>query len=512
MADVALDDLPAPPKTSVDELPAPPQSGGQRALNVAEDVAKEGAKGLVERAVAIPGLAADALTAAGNLANRGVNKVFGTKLPDEPMPTDALSAGIDKIIGKPKTAAGRAAELVTQMGPTARGIEAGERALFKMTPSQIANATITGQPLPEAERIARQAVDSGFRIPPSELPNAPVGRAVQSVTGKARAEEEMSAFNWKRTQDLARAEFHLPDGTEFTESTFDKLAQPGYDAYERLKGLNGGKPFNVTLDFLQDVGKAGETGGQAAVDFPGAPDERVLNLRGQYSQGQFTAPGAVQKIKELRNTWRDLVKGRNPADKAYAQANKDIADALEDELGRTAKRSGNGQLMSEYTNARQYLAKVFALRDSATLDGSIDPRALADQLNKGSKLTGNLKVIAESALQHPKAFQNVQNKGRMGPYTVHDLWTMMMGAGSAAGIGMEHHASPTGLAIMGAAAGSAARPLVRSTLGTKAAQKFMTRPSSQKVVNRAVREHGTPGNIAAAIEAATSTDIGEGGP
>jgi hypothetical protein len=477
------------------------------------DIAKGLGKGAVQRVMGVPGMAADALYAASNLGGKGVNKLVGKKIFDEnlEMPTAALDREMSALVGPTKTKTGKVAEFLAGIGPTAKGVESAERALFSMTSAQAAQRAISGLPMPEAERLARQAVDSGYKIPPSELPNAPVGRAVQSAAGKARAEEEMSAHNWKRTQELARNEFHLPEGTEFTDATFDKLEQPGYDTYEELRAINKGQPFNVTLTYLKAVGRAGEEGGAAAHDFPGAPDSRVLALRGQYGQGQFTAPGAVAKIKELRNTWRQLSRSLKPEDKSFAQANKDIADALENELGEAAQRGGNPGLLSEFQNARQYLARVFAVRDATGIDGQVSARALAGMLPK-TKLTGNLKIIAESAAQHPKAFQDVQKKGRMGPYTVHDAWALMAGAGSAVFGAHAHAMSPTGAAVVGAAAGSAARPIARAALGTQAAQKFMTRPSSKKIVNKFVREHGTVGNIAGAVNASSSDDLGDNGP
>ncbi len=506
MADVSLDDLPAPPTVSLDDLPSPPETP-PTTLDRVEDVARGAGKGIVERAVAIPGMAADALYAAGNLVNAGVDKVAGRSVPgfeQQELPTQTLDRLMSKAVGPTKTGLGKTAQFLAGVGPTAQGIETGERALFGMTPTQIAKLQIAGQPIPAAEKIARASVDAGFKIPPSELPRAPIGRGVQSVAGKARAEEEFSAKNWPRAQDLARAEFHLPEGTEFDEKTLGDLKQPGYDAYEDLKALNGGKPFNVTLDYLSDVSKAGEEGGQAAVDFPGKPDSRILELRGQMSQFQFTAPGAVQKIKELRNVARAIVHSGgpgvpiNPADAAYAKANQDIAEALEVELGRVAKRGGKPGLVQEYRNARQYLARVYAVEDATNLAGQVAPRALAGLQAKGVKLTGNLKTIADAATQFPKAFQDVGKKGRMGPWTVFDLWALAAGAGST--LGAHVHGLPLGEAsgagVLGVAGASIARPVARAALATKPLQKMMTRPASQRLIESALRKHGTVGNIA----------------
>lgn len=470
-------------------MPAPAPSGTETAADVAKGVGK----GLLNRAIAVPEAAADAFTSGTNLLARGVNKVTGSHFATEnPLPSEAL----DEVLGKSKTKAGKAAEIVSSLGPTTKTITEAERALFGA--EEYARMKISGGKVPESERIRQEGNSVGFKYSPSEVPDAKVSRQLTSVTGKARQEEEVSAHNLDKTQDLVAAEFHLPQGTEFTDQTFDRLEKPAFDAYERVANLG---EVNTSPAYRAAVEKAGTWGGQAETDFPKDTPTTVLQLRGAYNVAKFTGRGALEKIKQLRVESRLDVQSRDPERMAVGKAKKDIAAALEAELDLKAQSVGQAQLLTQFRNARRYLAKINAVRD-AMLGGKVSARALANQLSEGSPLDGNLKIIAESALQNPKSFQDVQRKGLMGAYTVHDLWAMAAGTmGWLTGSG-------EGKAVAGLAAASVARPAVRAAIRSPIVQRSITRPSGTSKATKFLATH--PGVGASA--AVQSEDLGDSGP
>ena len=502
MPEASLADLPAPPEATVDSLPAPPApsaSGKDTAIDVARGVGR----GLAERALAVPVFVGDAAVSALNLGAAGINKLTGRPGKDIPLPSKALESTLDKTLGAPTTKAGKAIETASAiLSPTARGIEAGEQALFRA--GKLAELEIAGGKLPASERIRKALNSAGFKVSPSEVPNAAVSRQVTSLTGKARQEEEVSAYNLEKVQDLVAAEFHLPKGTEITDEVLDRLEKPAFDSYEKVAQLG---QIKTSPEYQADIQKAGSWGAQAETDFPDLP-QKVLALRGAMARPEFTGRGALEKIKQLRTDARTNIKSMNAEDKALAKAQKDVADALEKELGRKAEASGQPQLMNEFRNARKFLAKINTVRD-ATVNGKVSARSLADQFAKDAPLDGNLRIIAESALQNPKSFQDVQKKGRMAAYTVHDLWAIAAGSfGLMKG-------SKEGAAVAGLAAASLARPVVRAGMRSRLVQKAITTPASQTLKAKAARYAAShPGmTIEAAVQAVSGTpDLGDASP
>ena len=499
MPEASLADLPAPPEADADSLPAPP-APDTSVKDTAIDVARGVGRGVVERALTVPVFIGDAAVSALNLGAAGLNKLTGQKGKDIPRFSDALEQGLDATLGAPKTKVGKAIEVGSAiLSPTTRGVEGIEQALFRS--EKLAQLDIAGGKIPESERIRKAGNVAGFKYSPSEVPGAKVSRQVTSLTGKARQEEEISAHNLDKTQELAAGEFNLPPGTELTDEVLDRLEKPAFDTYEKVAQLG---QIKTSPEYLADVQKAGSWGVQAETDFPDLP-QKVLALRGAMARSEFTGRGALEKLKQLRSDARSNIRSPDPETKSLAKAQKDVADALEKELGRKAQSVGQPQLLEQFKNARKYLAKVNAVRD-AIVNGRVSARSLADQLAKGAKLDGNLKIIAESALQNPKSFQDVQKKGRMAAYTVHDLWAMAAGAmGLVTG-------SKEGMAVAGLAGASLARPIARAAIRSRPVQRAITRPSSQRIgarVSGALAKHPGVG-VSAAVQAGMGAeDLGQ---
>lgn len=77
-------------------------------------------------------------------------------------------------------------------------------------------------------------------------------------------------------------------------------------------------------------------------------------------------------------------------------ADRDLADALEEQLGRELEAAGEPQLFKQYQDARQTFAKVNDAR-TATRANQIDGNTLFKIQKKTGRLTGGLKLVADSA-------------------------------------------------------------------------------------------------------------------
>lgn len=508
MADVALADLPAPPPpVSADQLPAPPDAP-ESGL---ETTGRAVARGAIEGAMALPELAMDAPVAAANLASRGLEKISGRKPdPDMELPSTAINRTLDRAIAPPKSKAGKIGETAVSLltpgpGDLAAGLQALPR-LAELSPTDLLKLHIDGTPAPESQRVIQDAVNAGFKFPPSELPHAPIGKTIEGLAGKARTDEEASIANNKRTQQLVATEFGLAPETEITDDVIDRLKQPAYGVYQEVADLG---PIHPSPGYVADVSKAGERGAQAETDFPDAVSPSILAERAKYIRPQFTGRGALERIKSLRADSKGNISSRDPEKMSLGVTQRDIANALEKELGVAASNSGKQDLMQRFTRARAQLAKINAV-DDARVGGQVSARSLAKQYDRGSPLTGNLKTIAQAASRHKQVFKDMQTKGEQGPYTVHDLWIMALGMGLGGEGAVSHmpHGAAPGFAV---AAATAARPVARKALLSAPVQRLMTRPKGSRPIERYVKSKGSQAAALGAVNAAAgSPDIGEG--
>ena len=549
---MADDSIPPPPEGSTpivpDGMPPPPEGSTPISDDPESFLSAAGrtvARGAIEGAVALPELALDVVPAAANLVNAGIDKVTGKPVQMAPLPSEQLQRDIDKLIPpSKKSGAGIAETAISLLTPggdisgLARGAEELPR-LFSIGPREALQMRIAGNAIPESERIVQEGVSAGFQYPPSELPHAPVGKLVEGAFGKARSDEEASIHNLDRVQQLVNVQLHLPPEVE-TAAHLDKLEDAALDTYRQVERI---PKFTPTPGYYADLSTAGQRGAQAEIEFPadippsvfrqrmkmagvdlkGMNNKQLTALMDDLKTGnadslaerakalnaQFSGKGALQKIIELRRDARGLFKSGNPRDALVAQTKTDISKALEKELGVQAEKSKNPQLMTEFQNARTELARINAVRD-AIVGGKVSARKLAQQWKNGTgtQFDGNLKMIAENADRHPRVFQDIQSKGEQGPYTVHDLWLMMLGMGAG---GVEeglHH----GVYGYGITAYSAVRPLVRKALTSKPLQKLMTRPASKRPVEKFVKRQIPQAAAVTAESLGTQPDLGDNTP
>jgi hypothetical protein len=163
-------------------------------------------------------------------------------------------------------------------------------------------------------------------------------------------------------------------------------------------------------------------------------------------------------MRMLRNLSRQNLKQYNPAANALGYTQREIANALENQIMRAAQRTGNPALIDELRAARVQLSKIAAVEDSVGAGGHVRADDLRRMLDANVPLTGNLKTIAETAKNFPKAVQQTTKQGESGVFSAVDY--LLGGTGL-----LEGHP--------GIAALSVARPLRRWALGTGPVQRSM---------------------------------------
>lgn len=251
-----------------------------------------------------------------------------------------------------------------------------------------------------------EARRAGFVVPPSTT-NPTVGnRIAESVSGKAATQQAASVKNQRITDALVRRELKLPEGTPLTADTLQAVRSEAGRVYEAVASSGIVKTDGKFVSQIAGLSKEADT---IRKSFPGAKAggaDEIAALQEVVLRDSFDARAAVEIVKQLRNeasgnmAWNVT----EPARKALGKAQRRAADAIEDQLDRHLRATGNGDLLKSYRDARVQIAKSYTVENALSEGtGNVNAARLASELKKHRPLTGDLKTIAKFAQVAPKA-------------------------------------------------------------------------------------------------------------
>lgn len=301
----------------------------------------------------------------------------------------------------------------------------------------------------------KKAIDAGYKLNPVQAGDAPVGRTVAGMSGRATLDRELATSNATITDRLAKRYIGLDENQALTPATLNQVRAKANKAYEDVSKTGVRKTSD---DYRSDISKVDDRSG--ADSFPDSTPEAVTKLKEAYgSVAQFNAKDAVSRIKQLRSEARDnMRRDRTPDQKALGHAQRKIADALDSELSRHVSEKGTPELAKKYTDARVQLAKLNTVEDA--LQGTnVSARRLSQLQKRGTKLEGELKLIADSYDAFDTVLQDLNKIRDNGPLSAVDY---LFGVGGAV-------ADPT------LAAAVLARPAARAVLKSKTYQRSLAR-------------------------------------
>lgn len=262
---------------------------------------------------------------------------------------------------------------------------------------------------PQVQQGAQAARQAGYVIPPSQVKPTLLNRLLEGFSGKITTAQNASAKNQAITNELAKKAI---GASELSESGIDqvrKAANKAYDALGATGAFQADDVFNAALD------KAGASTAELRKNFPELVNSEVDDLiAGLKSRGQFDAQPTIEAIKQFRASASANKAATDPGKKALGRAQNKIASALEDLIDRNLQATGNQGLLANYRDARQTLAKVYDVEKAMNkASGNVDAIKLAQALQKGRPLTGELRQVAEFGAQFPKAAQTVERMGSL---------------------------------------------------------------------------------------------------
>ncbi len=312
---------------------------------------------------------------------------------------------------------------------------------------------------PELAQAVQQARGAGYVIPPTQAKPTLGNRILEGFSGKITTAQNASAKNQAVTNDIAAKALGLPAGTKITPTELTAIRNQAGQAYQAIGGTGVVTPTAAYSKALDSIAAPFV---KSAQGFPGAKPSPVLELVESLRSPSLDASSAVEMVKQLRTQADDAFRSGNTD---IGRASRAASKALEDVLETHLQTINQPQLLQQFKDARQLIAKTYTVEKALNpASGSVDARKLAAELKKGKPLSGELKTAAEFGLQFPKAAQSIEGMGSL-PQTSPLDWALS-GSLSAA------TANPLMMA------GVAARPMARSAVLSPMVQnRLVQRPS-----------------------------------
>jgi hypothetical protein len=462
-----------------------PQDGqpsqGQQSPDALGPVASSIVRPMAKGANAIFNFIPDTAT---DIANSIPESVLG---PKAQRPGDYINSIIDRYTTAPSTPTGRIAEGVSTLAVAGGGMKAAE------TGMGLAEKGVKAAYSRITSRAAEKAASAGYKFTPASV-GGPVTKQMQTWGGGPKLEKDFSHGNQEVTDRLGKAQLTLAPDAELDEPTLSHLKDEAYQPYQQARALG---QIQSDQDYLNELTAAGGrfanrgAGYGSGARFPEVDDEKMAYLVQTHDSNAL-----VDEIRELRNLARKNLGQYNPSANAVGVTQKEIANAMENLLGRQAAKSGNPQLLDQFKAARKALSQIHAVEDSIGAGGHIRAQDLHRMQESGVLLTGNLKLIADTYKNFRKDLQNVAEQGHAGNSGEWSAVDFMLGG---TGFLTGHPA---------VAATGFARPLMRKALRSEAVQKSMLKGMRGGKPSAAGKVIPTPGQTlrGAAVVGAEDND------
>jgi hypothetical protein len=270
-----------------------------------------------------------------------------------------------------------------------------------------------------------KAREAGYVIPPSQAKGSLINRALEGTAGKISTAQNASAKNQEVTNKLVSKALGLPENEMLTPEGLGSIRTLAGKAYENIENIGIIKP---SKEYIEGLNQIASKPLKAQAGFPNAKPSPIIDLAESLKSDAFDGSAVVAKIIDLRDAANTAFASNQ---KLLGKANKQAADLLENEIERHLSQTGQKQLLEEFRNGRQLIAKTYTVERALNpVSGNVDAKALGRELKKGKPLTEELKTAAEFSLQFPKATQTVESMGSLPQTSPLDL--MAAGAASAA--------------------------------------------------------------------------------
>ena len=330
------------------------------------------------------------------------------------------------------------------------------------TPTALTGAITTPRApanLTQRQQIAQEAINQGATLPPTQVNPTFLNRMLEGFSGKQQTGQVASIKNQEVINTQARKALNLPEDTVITPKVLQDYRDVKGQAYEALKSNNA---YYTDKQFITDVNKRTNDLQKLANTTDVSAELNVLNGLKQMS---FDGVGLVEQMKRLKFDGEANSMSLDPAKRSLGQQQKFAARQLEDLAERNLQNFKQPDVMKNFKQARQDIAKSYTIEKSLNAaTGDVSGSALGQRAAAGKIVPSELQALANAAAAYPTAFQNTARIGSVPGISPLDV--------GAAGVAAASASNPT---LLGTVFG---RPAVRAGITSPAFQRNML-PSSQ---------------------------------
>jgi hypothetical protein len=320
------------------------------------------------------------------------------------------------------------------------------------TPKAPANLT-------QSQLVAERAIAQGATLPPTQVNPSMLNRLLEGFSGKQQTGQVASIKNQEVVNAQARKTLNLPEDTVITPQVLQDYRNVKGQAYDALKANN---TYYADKQFFTDINKRTAELQKLANTTDVTAELRVLN---GLKQMNFDGVGLVEQMKRLRYDGEANLASIDPANRSLGQAQKFAARQLEDLAERNLQNFKQPDVMSNFKQARQDIAKSYTIEKSLNaVTGDVSGAKLGQRAAQGKIVPSELQAMADAAAAYPTAFQNTSRIGSVPGISPLDV--------GAAGIAAATSGNPS---LLGTVMG---RPAVRAGITSPVFQRNML-PSSQ---------------------------------
>ena len=313
--------------------------------------------------------------------------------------------------------------------------------------------------LTQPQLVAERAIAQGATLPPTQVNPTLLNRLLEGFSGKQQTGQVASIKNQEAVNAQARKALNLPEDTVITPQVLQDFRNVRGQAYDALKSNN---TYYTDKQFITDVNKR-TTDLQKLANTTDVSSE--LNVLNGLKQMNFDGVGLVEQMKRLKFDGEANAISMDPAKKSLGQAQKFAARQLEDLAERNLTNFNQPDVMANFKQARQDIAKSYTIEKSLNaVTGDVSGAKLGQRAAQGKIVPNELQALADAAAAYPTAFQNTARIGSVPGISPLDV--------GAAGVAAASAGSPSLLAtVLG-------RPAVRAGITSPMYQRNML-PSSQ---------------------------------
>tara|TARA_R110000868_G_scaffold346773_1_gene607921 strand:+ start:1353 stop:3536 length:2184 start_codon:yes stop_codon:yes gene_type:complete len=293
--------------------------------------------------------------------------------------------------------------------------------------------------LDRKQQIAQAAIAQGATLPPSQVNPSILNSILEGISGKQTTQQVASIKNQAVVNTQARKVLGLADDVEITPQVLQDYRSVKGQAYDALRA---NPAYYADKPFLNDINtKFAEIQKRGLVK---SGDE--LSLLNELKQLRFDGDGLVEKIKVLRSDSDINFRSDKPDQIRLAQVQKFAAKQLEDLAERNLQNFNQPDVMSNFRQARQDIAKSYTIEKALNAaTGDVSGAKLGQRAAAGKIVPSELQALADAAATYKQSFQN------------------------PAAIGSVPYISPLDLATAALASASTANPMVMATALTRPA-------------------------------------------